>query len=243
MPTTIPPMVALGVTASKSGAQASNSRSTSRPPNRTSPRVRSRVEGDQPESGRKRRRALTGARSSGSGMTHVDNQGEGDVEDVPNYEKFTAIQKEFWDNCTSSFLFGIQSFKVDIAQCMIASNEYIIRKPELEIVKSVKAELLQRGDISQCQKIWDLDLMLVDVQGNLLRTKPKDWNEMKNNKFMIINGQHSIQASKELQLKGCGKERRKAVVKWHAIIVWDLDPIRLTKISKFYNMTNYLNHA
>ena len=27
----------------------------------------------------------------------------------------------------------------------------------------------------------------VDAQRNLLRTKPKDWNEIKNNKFMVIN--------------------------------------------------------
>jgi hypothetical protein len=121
-------VAASGITASRSGAQASNSRNTARPPSHASPRVRSRVEGEQPESSRKRRRALTSVGSSGSGMTHVDNQGRGDAEEVPDYEKFTAIQKEFWDTCTSSFMFGMQSFKVDIAQCMIAKDEYIIRK-------------------------------------------------------------------------------------------------------------------
>jgi hypothetical protein len=114
-PTVIPPVAASGVMASGSGAQASNSRSTARPPGRASPRMWSRVEGEQPESSRKRRRASTGAGSSGSGMTHVDNQGRGDAEEVPDYEKFIAIQKEFWDTCTSSFVFGMQSFKVDIA--------------------------------------------------------------------------------------------------------------------------------
>jgi hypothetical protein len=154
-PTVIPPMATSGVTASGSGAQASNSKSTARPPGRASPRVRSRVEGEQPKSSRKRRRASTGAGSFGSGMTHVDNQGRGDAEEVPDYEKFISltIQKEFWDTCTSSFVFGMQSFKVDIAQCMIAKDEYIIRKMEAEIVKSVKAELLQMGDINQRQKI------------------------------------------------------------------------------------------
>jgi hypothetical protein len=149
-PTVIPPMATSGVTASGSGAQASNSKSTARPPGRASPRVRSRVEGEQPKSSRKRRRASTGAGSFGSGMTHVDNQGRGDAEEVPDYEKFISltIQKEFWDTCTSSFVFGMQSFKVDIAQCMIAKDEYIIRKMEAEIVKSVKAELLQMGDIN-----------------------------------------------------------------------------------------------
>ena len=134
----------------------------------------------------------------------------------------------------------MQSFKVDIAQCMIAKDEYIVWKMEAEIVKSMKAELFQMGDINQCQKIY---LTPVDAQGNLLRTKSKDWNEIKNNKFMIINNQHNIQASKELQLEGCGKERRNVLEKWDAIIVWDLDPICLTKISKFYNIMNHLNHA
>jgi hypothetical protein len=139
-------------------------------------------------------------------MTHIDNRGCGDIEDVPDYEKFTAIQKEFWDTCTSSFLFGMQTFKVDIAQCMIAKDKYIIRKIEAKIVKSMKAELLQMGDINQRQKIC---LTSVDAQENLLRMKPKDWNEIKNNKFMIVNGQHSIAASKELQLERCGEERRR----------------------------------
>jgi hypothetical protein len=51
----------------------------------------------------------------------------------------------------------------------------------------------------------------VDEQGNLLRAKPRDWNKIKNTKFMIINGQHSIAASKELQVDGCGKDRRRAL--------------------------------
>jgi hypothetical protein len=60
---------------------------------------------------------------------------------------------------------------------------------------------------------------------------------------MIINGQHSIAASKELQFEGCGEDRRQVLQKWDAYIVWDLDPVRLIQISKFYNSTNHLNHA
>jgi hypothetical protein len=107
-------------------------------------------------------------------------------------------------------------------------------------VKSVKAELVQMGDINQRQRIC---IIPVDEQGNLLRAKPRDWNEIKNKKFMIINGQYSIAASKELQVDGCGEARRRALGKWDAIVVWDLDPVRLTDISKFYNSRNHLNHA
>jgi hypothetical protein len=73
--TAIPPVATSGVTTSGSGAQASNNRSTAHPPGRASPMIWSRVEGEQPESSRKRRRASIGAGSSRSGMTYVDNQG------------------------------------------------------------------------------------------------------------------------------------------------------------------------
>jgi hypothetical protein len=82
-PTTIPPVAASGVMASGSGTQASNSKSTARPPGR--------VEGEQLDSSGKHRRASNGVGSFGYGMTYVDNEGRGDAEEVPDYEKFTAI--------------------------------------------------------------------------------------------------------------------------------------------------------
>ena len=95
MPIVIPPVVASGAMASGSRAQASNSRSFARPLGGTSLKVWSRIEGEQLASSRKHQKASTGTGSSGSRMTHVDNQGRGDFEEVLNYEKFTAIQKEF----------------------------------------------------------------------------------------------------------------------------------------------------
>ena len=84
-------------------------------------------------------------------MTHVDNEELCDIEDIPDYEKFTAIQKKFWDNCTSLFLFGMQSYKMDIGQCMIVKDKYITQKMEAEIMKNVKAEFFQMRDINQRQ--------------------------------------------------------------------------------------------
>ena len=52
-------------------------------------------------------------------------------------------------------------------------------------MKSMKAELFQMGDINQQQKIC---LTPIDEHRKLLQTKPKDWNEIKNKNFMIING-------------------------------------------------------
>ena len=110
----------------------------------------------------------------------------------------------------------MQTFSVHISQCEIANDKYVIRKMESESVKGVKAELLQIGDINQWQKIC---LTSINKYRRLLQTKPKDWNEIKNKKFMIINGQHSIATSKELHFKGCSEDRRQALQKWDVYIV------------------------
>jgi hypothetical protein len=43
--------------------------------------------------------------------------------------------------------------------------------------------------MNQQQKIY---IIPFKEEGNLMRAKPKDWNENKKKKFMIINGQHSM---------------------------------------------------
>jgi hypothetical protein len=65
----------------------------------------------------------------------------------------------------------------------------------------------------------------IDEEDKLLTTKHRDWIKIKNKKFMIINGQHNIVASKELQIEGCGDDRGRTLEKWKAYIVWDLDPV------------------
>jgi hypothetical protein len=56
--------------------------------------MRSRVASKQPEQPQKWRRSSTSTESSGSGLTHVDNAGGGENEEVPKFEKNTAVQKE-----------------------------------------------------------------------------------------------------------------------------------------------------
>jgi hypothetical protein len=75
--------------------------------------------------------------------------GGGENEEVPEFKKFTAAQKELWDLYMTSFVFGMQTYPVDIAQCIMAKDEYIIKKMEAKIVKSVKVEVIQMEDILQ----------------------------------------------------------------------------------------------
>ena len=60
---------------------------------------------------------------------------------------------------------------------------------------------------------------------------------------MIINRQHNITTSKELQISSYGEKHRIELSKWQAYIVYSLDPLQLTNRSRFYNSTNYLEHA
>ena len=69
---------------------------------------------------------------------------------------------------------------------------------------AVKNELIQLINVKQRQKVC---LTPVDSKHQLLKKKPEKWDDIKNGHFMIINGQHSIIASQELQKGGCGEER------------------------------------
>ena len=75
------------------------------------------------------------------------------------------------------------------------------------MVDIVKKKLVELGDAkTQRQKLC---LTPVDENDKLLKSAPNSWNDIKSGKFMIINGQHSVMASKELQIRGCGEKRRK----------------------------------
>ena len=83
----------------------------------------------------------------------------------------------------------------------------------------------------------------VDENNQLLKEPPTSWYAIKAGKFMIINSQHSIIVSKELQEGGCSEPRRSKLQMWDAYIVWTLNDAKLRNISSFYNCTNHLNHA
>jgi len=159
---------------------------------------------------------------------------------ILDYEKFVKIQNKFWAKDQECFLLGMETVNVHIDQCILAKDQYVIRTLQKDIVATVKNELIQLIDVKQRQKVC---LTLVDNKNRLLFQKPEKWEDIMNGRFMIINGQHSITASKELQQGGCGEARQKELQTWDAFIVWTLDQNKLRNISKFYNYTNHLDHA
>ena len=217
--------------------QGSRSQANTNAPARQKPNTES---SSQTNPSTKRKKSTPGVGSSASRLMHVDRRVGKSAESIPDYEKFAKVQTDFWKECEDCYIFGQQTFQVDIVQCVLARDEYVIRKLQPEIVKSIKAKLMQLGNEKMWQKVC---LTPIDRDCKLLREKPRSWDKIKAGKITIINGQHSITTSKELQISGCRDKRCVELSKWEAYIVWSLDPVKLTNIFKFYNSTNHLEHV
>ena len=70
--------------------------------------------------------------------------------------------------------------------------------------------------------------------------KPKDLEEMADCEFYIINGQHSVAASKSMIAGNVPEAIRKDFRTWNCFVVWTEDVDKLRKISAFYNRVNHL---
>ena len=70
--------------------------------------------------------------------------------------------------------------------------------------------------------------------------KPKDPEDMAECEFYIINGQHSVAASKSMIASNVPEVIRKDFHTWNCFIVWMEDVEKLCKIFAFYNNINHL---
>ena len=96
-------------------------------------------------------------------------------------------------------MFEMEATRVHINQCIIAREDFIIRTLQRSLVENMKNTLVQIGDMKQLQKVC---LTPVDENNRLLKEPPTSWDAINAGNFMIINGQHSITASQELQEGG-----------------------------------------
>jgi hypothetical protein len=71
--------------------------------------------------------------------------------------------------------------------------------------------------------------------------QPKSWEEVKNGNFYIINGQHSVAASKLMMEEGSGvsEDVQQYFKTWNCFIVWSLSAEKLRSISAYYNRVNH----
>ncbi|CAA9568172.1 hypothetical protein AVDCRST_MAG81-1288 [uncultured Synechococcales cyanobacterium] len=215
-------------------ASAAPQGSSRAPARRTSTNAATAVE---PAS--KKRKSAAGG-SSTSTVTRASTPIKSRNDPQVDFQKITESQRQFWAECRGCFPFE-SSYSVRINQCIVAKAQYVIRGMEEGIVRNAMDFLVQLGEINQRQKIC---ICPVDKDGEPIKRKPNSWDEIKDGKFMLINGQHSVEASRRLQdNSNCGADRKKDLQHWDAYVVWSTDPLKLQRISKFYNDTNHLDHA
>jgi hypothetical protein len=94
--------------------------------------------------------------------------------------------------------------------------------------------------INQRQMIY---LTTCTEEGILLQKKPESWDEIKDGMFLIINGQHSVTASKQLQLIAVHETRKIELQTWKAYIIWSLKKDQLLCLLEWYNACNHLKHS
>jgi hypothetical protein len=92
----------------------------------------------------------------------------------------------------------------------------VVRACEMKIVQGLKQFLTEMGDINQRQTIC---LTPCIEEGMLLQKKPESWDEIKDGMFLIINGQHSVAASKQLQLTVVQEAKKIELQTWKAYII------------------------
>ena len=105
------------------------------------------------ELSRKRKKSLTsghaGAGSSASALTTVSARNMASTAEQPDYVKFAELQKTSWAEHKDCFLNDRHTVPVHISQCIIASDQFVIRTLQRDITEAVKKELIQLIDVKQ----------------------------------------------------------------------------------------------
>src|SRR5579875_3904782 len=112
-----------------------------------------------------------------------------------------------------------------------APEDWTIRAFEKRGKREVKHFLLNMPDRTARQTLC----VMPDT-----KTKPEKWDDVKNGPFWIINGQHSVEASKEMKdTDGVPQSTVDFFETWNCFIVWTENKEKLRKISAYYNRVNH----
>jgi hypothetical protein len=152
----------------------------------------------------------------------------------PDYEHVSAVYQKFWTTCEDAYVYKVGDKKeIDISQMIEAPATYNIRSKQTNIVRDLVTYLLNIPDKSTKQTLC--------VMPVCHETKPKKWEDIEKGQFYIINGQHSIEASKFMldDANKVNKKEREHFRKWNCFVVWLKDAEKLRCISAYYNRTNH----
>lgn len=146
------------------------------------------------------------------------------------------IVNNFTSKCSHCFFMGRDfKFDVNIAQCHLAPPEKCVRAKEDAYVDWIIAQIV--GE----QFKDDRQTIVVMPQGLKKMPTADMWPTISKGDFWLIDGQHSVEASKKIQLMtewdDPNNEKEKLKI-WKALVVWSDNETILSDISRYFNMGN-----
>lgn len=146
------------------------------------------------------------------------------------------IVNNFTTKCSHCFFMGREFiFDVNISQCHLAPPEKCVRAKEDAYVDWIIAQIISDQFKDNRQTI------VIMPQGLRTMPTPDMWPQIQKGDFWLIDGQHSVEASKKIQLMDewddPANQKEKLKV-WKALVVWSDDEKRLSDISRYFNMGN-----
>jgi hypothetical protein len=149
------------------------------------------------------------------------------------------MEDSFEARCNHCFFMGrYYTFNVNIAQCHLAPPEKCVRAMEDAYVDWIITKMLAGG--------WkgDQQTIVVMPQGLKEMPTPDMWETISKGDFWLIDGQHSVEASKKMQLMGdkVPKYKKEKVKVWRALVVWSDEDTLLSDISRYFNSINKIKN-
>ena len=157
-----------------------------------------------------------------------------DAKKLHNYIASAEAYKAYWKHYTDAYIFGLEDKKtISIEQLIKALEDLNIRSHEMKLAEDMMTYLWEMPDKSTKQTLC---VMPVDC---FEKPKPKDWPALERKNFYIINGQHSVTASKMMVDQNLDEEIVKNFRQWDCYVVWSIDAQKLRDISAYYNRVNH----
>ena len=150
-----------------------------------------------------------------------------------DYSNANLVFQQFFKECQDAFVFDPPTLKteLDVMRLFEAPEDWTIRAFENKGKQEIKKLMINMPDKSQKQTLCVMPKL--DI-------KPTCLEDIRACDFWIINGQHSVAASKEMMNEDVPEQLRKDFRTWQCFIVWTQDHEKLRRISAFYNRCNHL---
>uniref|UniRef100_A0A7I4AG42 Uncharacterized protein n=1 Tax=Physcomitrium patens TaxID=3218 RepID=A0A7I4AG42_PHYPA len=132
---------------------------------------------------------------------------------VAVHNEVQEIYEKFWTKCQDCFVFAMDT---KLERGMHQTKHFLINMPDKTVKQSLRV------------------MPMTD-------SKPSSWEEFRNCNFYIINGQHSVAASKQMIEEQIPEPILKHFRTWNCLIVWTKDKQKLRRLSAYYNRVNHFS--